>query len=559
MNNQKHTVRKFVMDFKLAEKNDSFQFAGLMRSFYYQQAVEIMDEIFSEECGSDEHVFFDRIELDLGRIRYDDFERNFKEKLRSAVKKIIAEKLEVMRYENGTGKYGSAGTERFFDDEKNKTVEPRMLSGVEYKLALIKYFIEHSVLPWWAETSEVDFDLLVSELISVEPEKIKKLFMKNFNEPVYVERIIRQFEKSTIEKIIAAFNPAEAEHAILLLKNLLAVIHEFEKQNRVFVKEPAAFEEKLYRELLLTIDKEIYGEPLPLKFLERALLTAASFLEMNVPEFLEILFEHINQPEQRQKQFGNVFVSLVKKIIDTKTFSMKPKQTTAKGGEEKRKTAATDSKIVDGAEEKEMKEERMKHRTEQKTISKRSHGKILHPEKIEEEKKEEAKLFDEDIFIGNAGLVLLNPFLKQFFTKLSLLNDDGFENTEAQTKAVHFLQFIISNSNENAEHLLPLNKILCGLDVSFPVTKKVEISESEKQICSELIEAVIKNWDKLKNISSQGFIESFVKREGILKIKEEEIFLRVERKAYDILLSQIPWSYSMIKLSWMKKILRVEW
>lgn len=544
------------MDFRLAEKNDSFQFAERMSSVYYEQAVEIMDEIFSELCGEEEHILFDRLELDLGRIRYSDFELSFKEKLRNAVKKMIAEKIEAVRNGNGSKNFGSASTEKFFDDEKYEITAPHALSDIEYKLALIKYFIEHSVLPWWAETNEVDFDLLVLEVITAEPEKIKNLFMEKFVSSLYVNRIIRQFEKSTIEKIISVIKPAEAEQAISLLKDLLAVIEELVEQNKVFVKQPVSFEEKFYIELLLIVGKEIYGETLRLKFLENSLLAIAFFEGSDTQKFFEIFFEHINQPEQRQKQFGDVFVSLVGKLIDTKTFTVKPKQTTAKRGEEKRKTASVDSKMGSSVKKEKVKqtEEKRFRSGEKKTVQKES-GKILIPE----EREEEAKLFNEDIFVSNAGLVLLNPFMKHFFTKLSLLNDDGFENIEAQIKAVHLLQYLITNSSENAEHLLPLNKILCGLDVSFPVSKKVEISESEKQICTELIEAVIKNWDKLKNISSQGFLESFVKREGILKIKEEEIFLRVERKAYDILLSQIPWSYGIIKFSWMKKLLRVEW
>lgn len=558
MNNQKHTVKKFVMDFKLGEKDDSFQFAERMRSVYYEQAVEIMDEVFSEVCGKDEHIFFDRLELDLGRIRYVDFERNFKEKLRSAVKKIIAEKIEVTRNGNRAKKFGSASTKKFYDDEKDETAEPQVLPDVEYKLALIEYFIEHSILPWWAETSEVDFDMLVLELISAEPEKIKKLFMKSFNEPVYVDRIIRQFKKDTVEKIIVTINPAEVVEAISLLKELLVVTKELEAQNKIFVKHPARLEELLYRELMLVVAKENVDGKLTSEFLERVLLTLASFSEMSVLKFLEIFFEHIEQPEQRQKQFGTVIASHVKKFIDTKTFAVKSKQTPAKQKEGKRKTAAADSKIESRAEE-EMKKERTKSRTEQETISKKDAKKILPPGKIEEEKEEGTELFDTDIFISNAGLVLLNPFLKHFFTELSLIDDDGFKNIEAQNKAAHLLQYIISGSGENAEHLLPLNKILCGLDVSFPVSKKVEINEAEKKLCTELIEAVIKNWSMLKNISSQGFVESFLKREGILRIKEDEFFLRVERKAYDILLTQIPWSYNTIKLSWMKKLLRVEW
>ena len=41
--------------------------------------------------------------------------------------------------------------------------------------------------------------------------------------------------------------------------------------------------------------------------------------------------------------------------------------------------------------------------------------------------------------------------------------------------------------------------------------------------------------------------------------QEDAWILRVERRGYDLLLERIPWSISMVRLSWMKTVLIVQW
>jgi hypothetical protein len=48
-------------------------------------------------------------------------------------------------------------------------------------------------------------------------------------------------------------------------------------------------------------------------------------------------------------------------------------------------------------------------------------------------------------------------------------------------------------------------------------------------------------------------------RDGYLEETEMGWALEVERKAMDILVDLIPWSFSMIKLAWMQKSLATTW
>lgn len=76
-----------------------------------------------------------------------------------------------------------------------------------------------------------------------------------------------------------------------------------------------------------------------------------------------------------------------------------------------------------------------------------------------------------------------------------------------------------------------------------------------------LLEAVVRNWPVLKNTSADGLREAFLQRPGQLLWQEaqERWLVRVERRAHDLLLEQLPWTISMVKLGWMEEMVVVEW
>ena len=53
--------------------------------------------------------------------------------------------------------------------------------------------------------------------------------------------------------------------------------------------------------------------------------------------------------------------------------------------------------------------------------------------------------------------------------------------------------------------------------------------------------------------------ETFFQREGSLRKDGNDWILTVEKKAFDILLEQIPWSFRTVKLPWNKYVIHVEW
>jgi hypothetical protein len=196
------------------------------------------------------------------------------------------------------------------------------------------------------------------------------------------------------------------------------------------------------------------------------------------------------------------------------------------------------------------------------TVKEETTQKLKPLSKEEEEKllKERATLnVPEKIYIENSGLVLASAYIPALFARLNILGEDRFSSIESAVGGVHILQYLISGKAEAPEYELALNKILCGVDLLYPIEYKYEISDAEKNEVNNLLESMIKNWKALGGTSIEGLRESFFLRKGIITKDEEKFVLQVEQKAFDILLDRIPWSYSIIKHSWMNKPVYVEW
>lgn len=162
-------------------------------------------------------------------------------------------------------------------------------------------------------------------------------------------------------------------------------------------------------------------------------------------------------------------------------------------------------------------------------------------------------------FIQHAGIVLLHPFLPQFFGGLGLLDGKNFKDDAARHRAVHLLHYLATSETGLPEFMLLLPKILCGLPFEEPMERFIEFTDTELSECEDLLKAVIKNWGALGNASPAALREAFLNRDGKLEMRANGWHLIVERQTIDILLNKLPWGIGFIKLPWMEGFLQVEW
>lgn len=161
--------------------------------------------------------------------------------------------------------------------------------------------------------------------------------------------------------------------------------------------------------------------------------------------------------------------------------------------------------------------------------------------------------------LPNGGLLLLHPFLKGFFVQTGILTDKIIPAINLP-RAAALLHFLATGSEEVYEFELGFAKILLGLDPEQPlaITKGLLTRQDSVEV-ETLLHAVISHWSVLKSSSINALRSCFLQRYVLLYDSEDSWKVRMESNAFDVLLDQLPWSYSIVKLPWMNKPIYTEW
>lgn len=176
--------------------------------------------------------------------------------------------------------------------------------------------------------------------------------------------------------------------------------------------------------------------------------------------------------------------------------------------------------------------------------------------------KEEQKEAPVQFTIANAGLCLFSPWFSRLFLMLHYLSEDRrtFKDTASKIRAIFLMQYLTCQADKAYQETdLVFNRMLVDLPMHIPLPKQLELTNEEKKIADDMLNGVKSNWDKMRNTSMEGFLQSFITRKGQLEEQDDKWILTVEKRAFDILLDYIPWSYSMIRNPWMKKYIQVNW
>ncbi len=164
------------------------------------------------------------------------------------------------------------------------------------------------------------------------------------------------------------------------------------------------------------------------------------------------------------------------------------------------------------------------------------------------------------VYVENAGLVILNPFIVPLFKKLNYLNGNEWKQDSFRHRAVLLLHYLVYGETKTYETELLLNKLLCGINFSDTVKTDWEITNAEKEQCQELLESVISHWAILKNTSVKTLQESFLQRNAkLIEHEKNKYDIIVEKQSIDVLLDHLPWGIGMVKTPWMDNYLTCQW
>jgi hypothetical protein len=383
--------------------------------------------------------------------------------------------------------------------EEDSGVEEQTVSHHFFEVFI--YFLQKGCLPWWSSIrNRKEFSIsLLSAIKNGISNNMKSHLLEMVSETVASERLIDQLNDQEWIQFIAEFYTGQKSEIQVLFKDVLTILNVLPELARRDVK--ATFKKRMW---------EHAGDTNLKKALQDAALQFAKEVFMLSDENGRTTFKMI-QP--------------VSVIMD-------------KAMENVEKEAAT---IVQPTGKK---------TTDQSTEESKTNNK-----KQEKRETEKAPL-TEGIYIGNAGLVIVSPFLPTFFKKLKLADEDKILNEEL---AVNLVAHLATGAEYHAEFELVFPKILCGIEPTTPISTMVAFTEKQKNEAKELLLSAIEYWNVLRDTSPTGLRESFLQRDGKLSFKDKEWILEVEPKPFDMLLQNLPWNISMIKLPWMERILKTEW
>ncbi len=517
-----HIIHKQIFKLLVDSEDQAHEIREAVRQTFNDKVLIAMDEVFTRLSPDDKIYRFDRLEIDLGSIEPQNIEAELVEKITSMAEQLIRDKINASPFDAG---------------EKNgmKTF-PATRSVFE---AFVD-FLQTGLLPWWfsdheKKMPEVLFGELAQQLDPVKAHKLKSIL----EHQTAFTRLNAQFSDKFTDELIQAIATSISGKSFSILNK---------KKNST---EYSSLISILITEILTALKKnhitEKVRKEVRIALLELMPLHDIAYKSMPVHRSGRSL-----TPE-----LSNIIAGSFKKMIDV----------LGKQGFEQKHIATLLSDIAKALPEtgysgfwlKAHKNEFNDienipaEKTEKQTIFKHDEK-----ENIDTKNKIE-KIVQDGIYIQNAGLVLLWPFLKHYFTKLKLVENDAFLSDEKRERAVLLLQYISSGTSEFPEQQLALNKLLCGLPLHHPVANELQLTKMEINETDKLILAAIEKWQAIGKVSIPGFRNSFLMREGRLKISDSAWVLTINRKAWDLLIDRLPWSISMIKYKWMEKIIQVEW
>ena len=460
----------------------------------------------------DEHFQLNQLNINLYNLKEENFEKEFSD----LIFKVFHEKIENI-LDSSVVPIVRTNKEEARENNREQFLEEKVSKYTNEQLTLesFLFFLETGKLPWWGAKSGNYLD----------------------------EHVLSEVLKNSSQKLLAVQNNSLTEFQLklisLLNKNPTAferLIHQYSFE---FIFQLILAPEKVHQEP--GVDGQLQKIILLLQSLVKKINSTGSTL---TAQFLATIKSNIVQLISTKGVFSTIQLSdtldeLSAKIASSDSIDLLDLQSLF----DEIQVEVTLSELNDQKSSLLQETKKASETTEEKYVTK-----PLRRADVEE-----------GIYLNNAGLVLLHPFFESFLNDFDLLTEGQFKNSKSQTLAVHLIHYLATKEEYAAEYELGMEKFLCGWDIDLPIAREVTISEAMKDESETLLLAAIKHWSALKSTSPDGLREGFLQREGKLILNNFQNRLILENKAQDVLLSYLPWSYSIIKLPWMSDILFTEW
>jgi Contractile injection system tape measure protein len=528
MSTQRHIIKRQVIELKVKGGASAAQAQPLqdeISRIYRQRIIPILDQRFNEMSDPDKLYRIEMLELDLGRLDLQNLEADLVEKVRRALGEELSAQISAQERETGTGK----------EDLK-----------IRSQLELFALFAQTGSLPWWAEASRPQ--LLSENLRYLLREKrvaLGSLIRELARQPHPRQRMINQYTDDQLAELAALLIPTYKPFILRYYRFLIDMLPKTRLASGWQLHRLRSSFWNCFFQVASLAGSEY---PSVRAFYQAVLVRLAIELGSTGNALRVEMEQALTHIKRTSEETTRATAQEIAQLLPSKTM------------EGDRSVSVDELPHVDQISQ----SARMKRTlTDEKTIPAESPQTTAgRMSQLLRSKTTEAD-FDlseiEELYVENAGLVILWPFLEHFFGHVGLLDEKQFKDGAAQQRAVGLLQVLATQQPELPEYLLPLNKILCGLEVTEVFDFGPPLFDSEAEECEQLLEAVIDQAPILHDMSTAGFRGTFLLRAGMLSVRDGFWLLRVEKETYDVVLERFPWSWEWVKLPWMEAPLRVEW
>jgi len=591
MNAQRHVIKRQLVELTIHGSADARQFQAELSRIYRQRIIPLIDQYCSEFSGPDQLYRIDKLDINLDALDPHKLEDDFVAKASVALRRELT--AQINQREQIANQSGSS-------------------SRMQSQLELFSLFIRTGNLPWWADTSHRG---LLAEnlkyLLDGAPEALVHLLRELAGEPDQRQRMIAHYSDGQLTALcgllvpnyqsalqrdfrdlligLQSINDTAASQSIRLrqrlwnnflivsslggqqyatleafyqavlsrismetggtFNTLIADLHQAREAGRITVNSQMA--ELIAR--LVGIGQPLES-PIPGSETLAAILAKLQFIGGPSSEVWSALgksFPHFSSALQAgllnvlEELPGNASEQIIaQRIVQVMQTESKPE--------------------IKGIAEGEIAQVLQ-------TLRKAAGDFTARPESVskvsatDQQLASDKKILDLDFSeadklpIGNSGLVILWPFLSQFLARLGLVADRQFKDVAARHRTAGLLQYLATEETTFEEYFLPLNKVLCGIDMNEVFDFGLPMTDTELKECDNLLGAVIAQAPILRDMSAASFRGTFLLRQGMLSTRDGAWLLQVEHETYDIVLERFPWNWEWVKLPWMEAPLRVEW
>ena len=616
MNKQRHIIKKQIIELNLSSQQGAFELQNEVSRIYHLKVIPLIDNLLSQFSDSETIHRINTLEINLGNIDINHLEQELIDKIVEQIQQQLAKtislsssswstqpqsktelressrllsKKEVLSSETegeageniGENKITSVNATRY-QIPSDKIGSLDIASKRASQLEIFSYFIQTGMLPWWAKKlSKQELEEYGDRSIINSPNQVKHIVQQSLKNAKQLQRLIYQFSDSTLLKIAGLFTADLVQFIADYNTDIAPIFKQLEQTRNI---PEAKLRLQRWQGILFSLSSDSKTKVDKFRLIQANLLHIATSNGIKYPELLNNLvakiehliregkelkstlpeiLEKIKIPSQdtqfiREEEQLKLLLSQLQKLSLNRQISPQDKQQINKLNNEieillneinNPTLVQNQSNAITRLNQLWQIAQTLKINIQQELNS----NQTTFPDSVD------AFSDSDEIYIYNGGLILLWSFLNRFFVKIGLVQDKIFLNTISAERAALLLQYLVNNSTEIPEHILPLNKILCGIDLLEPIDTKLEITEQERAESENLLSAVIQNWSILKNTSIEGFRKAFLQRNGILRVRDGGWLLQVERETYDVLLDRIPWSIRVVKLPWMDNILYIEW